>query len=145
MISLGVHSHFLSSSLQAVIALRLVRTLCPKCKVPFPLGDMPLTFDEVRPWLEPGQGEFLFGAKGCAECYQSGYAGRTGVFELLRLTRDLRRLIAEGRSTREFRQKAVEEGLLELRRAALLKVARGETNAEEVLRTIPSEDLGLED
>lgn len=145
MISLGVHPHFLSSSLQAVIALRLVRTLCPKCKVAFPLGEMPQTFDEVRSWLEPGQGENIYGAKGCPECYQTGYAGRTGVFELLRMTRDLRRLIAEGRPAREFRQKAVEEGLLELRRAALLKVARGETNAEEVLRTIPSEDLGLDD
>ena len=62
-----------------------------------------------------------------------------------RTGRELRRLIADGRPTRELRQKAVQEGLLELRRAALLKVARGETNAEEVLRTIPAEDLGLDD
>jgi type II secretory ATPase GspE/PulE/Tfp pilus assembly ATPase PilB-like protein len=145
MLSLDVHPHFLSSSLQSVIAQRLVRTLCPKCKVPFKIDDCLQTFDEVRTWLEPGQGEHLYGAQGCPDCYQSGYAGRTGVFETLRLTRDLRRLIGDGRPMREFRQKAVEEGLLELRRAALLKVARGETNAEEVLRTIPSEDLGLDD
>jgi type II secretory ATPase GspE/PulE/Tfp pilus assembly ATPase PilB-like protein len=145
MLSLEAHPHFLSSSLQGVIAQRLVRTLCPKCKVPFELGDAPATFDEVRSWLEPGQGEYLYGAKGCGNCYQSGYAGRTGVFEVLRITRDLRRLVAEGRPTREFRQAALQEGLLELRRASLLKVARGETNAEEVLRTIPSEELGLED
>jgi type II secretory ATPase GspE/PulE/Tfp pilus assembly ATPase PilB-like protein len=61
------------------------------------------------------------------------------------MTRELRRLIADGRSNREFREKALQGGLLDLRRAALLKVARGETNAEEVLRTIPSEDLGLDD
>ena len=145
MLSLGAHPHFLSNSLQGVIAQRLVRTLCPECKVPFDLGEMPQTFEEVRPWLEPGEGQYLYGARGCPKCFQTGYAGRTGVFEVLRMTRELRRLIADGRPAREIRQKAVEEGLLDLRRAALLKVARGETNAEEVLRTIPSEELGLDD
>jgi len=144
MVSLGAHPHFLSSSLQGVIAQRLVRTLCGKCKVPFELHETPQTFDEVRAWLEPGQGEHLYGAKGCPSCYQSGYAGRTGVFEVLRMTRELRRLVADGRPSREFRQIAMQDGFLELRRAALLKVARGETNAEEVLRTIPSEELGLD-
>jgi general secretion pathway protein E len=144
MLSLGAHPHFLSSSLQGVIAQRLVRTLCGKCKVPFELSETPQTFDEVRAWLEPGQGEHLYAAKGCPSCYQSGYAGRTGVFEVLRLTRELRRLVAEGRPSRELRQIAVQDGFLELRRAALLKVARGETNAEEVVRTIPSEELGLD-
>ena len=105
----------------------------PQVQGPLRRSETPQTFDEVRPWLEPGEGRTLFGAQGCAECYQTGYSGRTGVFEVLRMTRELRRLIAEGRPTREFRQKAVQEGLLELRRAALLKVARGETNAEEVL------------
>jgi type II secretory ATPase GspE/PulE/Tfp pilus assembly ATPase PilB-like protein len=145
MLSLGAHPHFLSSSLQGVIAQRLVRTLCPKCKISFELSETPHTFDEVRAWLEPGQGQHLYGARGCSECFQTGYTGRTGVFEVVRMVRELRRLIAEGRPTREFRQAAVKEGLLELRLAALLKVARGDTNAEEVLRTIPSEDLGLED
>lgn len=109
------------------------------------MSDATPMFDEVRPWLEPGQGTQLFNAKGCSECFQTGYSGRTGVFEVLRTTRELRRLVAEGRPTRELRLKALEQGLLDLRRAALLKVARGETNAEEILRTIPSEELGLED
>jgi type II secretory ATPase GspE/PulE/Tfp pilus assembly ATPase PilB-like protein len=109
------------------------------------MSDAAGMFDEVRPWLEPGQGTQLFNAKGCSECFQTGYAGRTGVFEVLRITRELKRLVADGRPTRELRLKALEQGLLDLRRAALLKVARGETNAEEILRTIPSEELGLED
>jgi type II secretory ATPase GspE/PulE/Tfp pilus assembly ATPase PilB-like protein len=145
MLSLGVHSHFFSSSLQGVIAQRLVRTLCPKCKVAFPLDKAPHVFDEIRSWLLPGEGQNLFEAKGCLQCFQTGYAGRTGVFETLRITRELRRVIAESPPARELRQKAVGAGLLELRCAALLKVACGETNAEEVLRTIPTEDLGLED
>jgi type II secretory ATPase GspE/PulE/Tfp pilus assembly ATPase PilB-like protein len=145
MLSLDVHPHFLSSSLQGIIAQRLVRTLCPKCKAAYPIDETPHVFEEVRSWLSAGEGQNLFGARGCADCYQTGYAGRTGVFEVLKITRELRRAIAEACPARELRQKAVEGGLLELRRAALLKVARGETNAEEVLRCIPTEELGLEE
>jgi type II secretory ATPase GspE/PulE/Tfp pilus assembly ATPase PilB-like protein len=145
MLSLGAHPHFLSSSLLGVIAQRLVRGLCPKCKVRIDIGDVPGTFDEVRPWLQPGEGEALYAAKGCPECHQTGYTSRTGVFEVLRISRELRHLIAEGQPTRVLRQKAVEEGLIELRKSALLKVARGETSAEEVLRAIPSEYLGIDE
>lgn len=145
MVSLGVHPHFLASSLLGVIAQRLVRTLCPHCKIPFDLTDAPPMFDEIKRWLEPGQGQVLYSAKGCKECHGTGYAARTGVFELLRVTRALRQLIVEGRPAREIRQKAVEEGLMELRQSALLKVAQGLTNAEEVVRAVPSEYLGLED
>jgi type II secretory ATPase GspE/PulE/Tfp pilus assembly ATPase PilB-like protein len=122
-----------------------VRTLCPSCKVVFELDDSVRTFDEVRDWLEPGEGHALHGARGCLDCLQSGYAGRTGVFELLRITRELRPLIAEQRTTNEIRDSAVRAGVLDLRRAALLKIARGQTNVEEVLRAIPSEDLGLDE
>jgi general secretion pathway protein E len=145
LLGLGASAHFLSSSLQGVIAQRLVRTLCARCKVTFELDDAPRTFDEVRDWLEPGEGRALHGARGCRDCLHTGYAGRTGVFEVLRITRELRPLIAEGRPTGELRAKALQAGLLDLRRAALLRVARGQTNVEEVLRAIPPEDLGLDE
>ena len=145
LLGLGANPHFLSSSLQGVVAQRLVRTLCASCKVAFELDDSPRTFDEFREWLEPGEGRALHGARGCHDCLQTGYSGRTGVFEVLRITRELRPLIALGRPTGELRDKALQAGLLDLRRAALLKVARGQTNAEEVLRAIPPEDLGLDE
>jgi type II secretory ATPase GspE/PulE/Tfp pilus assembly ATPase PilB-like protein len=145
LIGLGASAHFLSSSLQGVVAQRLVRTLCAKCKVAFELDESTRTFDEVRDWLVHGEGGALHGACGCPDCLQTGYAGRTGVFEVLRITRELRPLIAQGRPTGELRDKALRIGLLDLRRAALLKVARGQTNAEEVLRAIPPEDLGLDE
>jgi type II secretory ATPase GspE/PulE/Tfp pilus assembly ATPase PilB-like protein len=145
LLALGVSPHFLSGALNGVIAQRLVRTLCPNCKVPFELDEAPGAFEEVRAWLEPGEGRCLFGARGCAECLGTGYSGRTGVFEVLRINRELRRLIADGRPTGELRDAALRAGLLDLRRAALLKLARGQTNAEEVLRTIPPEDLGLDE
>ena len=69
----------------------------------FELDDSPRTFDEVRDWLEPGEGRALHGARGCLDCLQTGYSGRTGVFEVLRITRELRPLIAAGRPTGELR------------------------------------------
>ena len=143
--SLGVHSHFLSTSLRGVLAQRLVRTFCMKCRRAFDLGDAPHTFDEVKQWLAPGEGKTLYAPGGCEACAMEGYAGRTGVFEVMPITRNIRNLISDGKPARDIRAKAVEEGMLEFRHAALLKVAKGETSTEEVFRVIPSEHLLLED
>jgi type II secretory ATPase GspE/PulE/Tfp pilus assembly ATPase PilB-like protein len=145
LLGLGANPHFLSSSLQGVIAQRLVRTLCASCKMAYELEDPPRAFDEVREWLEPGEGRMLHGARGCTDCLQTGYSGRIGVFQVLRITRELRPLIAERRPTSELRETASQSGVVDLRRAALPRVARGHTSAEEVLRAIPPEDLGLDD
>jgi type II secretory ATPase GspE/PulE/Tfp pilus assembly ATPase PilB-like protein len=141
MLRLGVHSHFLSSSLLGVIAQRLMRTLCPKCKVAFDMKHAPHTFEEVQSWLEPGQGENIYGPKGCRECYMTGYSGRTGVFEVLSISGAIRKLIDDKASTHVIRKQAIDEGLIELRQSALLKVAQGETSIEEVIRVVPSEYL----
>jgi type II secretory ATPase GspE/PulE/Tfp pilus assembly ATPase PilB-like protein len=143
MISLGVHPHFLSSSLRGVMAQRLVRTLCPKCKEPFDLSYAPQTFDEVKPFLEPGEGGSLFVARGCNECLQTGYAARTGIFETLPITAPIRQMILDREPTQVIRDKGLEEGLIEMRQVALVKVARGMTTVEELLRVIPVEFLGL--
>jgi type II secretory ATPase GspE/PulE/Tfp pilus assembly ATPase PilB-like protein len=145
LLGLGGHAHFLASSLLGVVAQRLVRTLCPHCKTAFDVSMMPNTFDEVRQWLEPGQGQSLYGAKGCSTCLMLGYAGQTGVFEVLHVSKEMRRLIADRRPTAAIRQKAIEEGTIEFRHTALLKVAQGQTSVEEVLRAIPTEHLGLEE
>jgi type II secretory ATPase GspE/PulE/Tfp pilus assembly ATPase PilB-like protein len=142
--SLGVHPHFLSTSLRGCISQRLVRTLCPACKVTFDLTYAPHTFDEVRPWLGNDEGKVLFAPKGCPQCQMTGYSGRIGIFEVLPVTKEIRGLIAENRPTREIRTEAVREKMLEFRQAALLKVAKGITSTEEVFRVIPSEHL-LED
>jgi type II secretory ATPase GspE/PulE/Tfp pilus assembly ATPase PilB-like protein len=138
---LGVHPHFLSTSLRGVISQRLVRTLCEQCKTSIDLAFAPHTFDDIRPWLSPEEGKVLFAPKGCAACQMMGYAGRTGVFEILRVTRRVRDLIADGRPTGEIRQAALADKMLEFRQSALLKVARGVTSTEEVFRVIPSEHL----
>jgi type II secretory ATPase GspE/PulE/Tfp pilus assembly ATPase PilB-like protein len=145
MLALGVHPHFLSSSLLGAVAQRLIRTLCPKCKMSFDISDSPQTFEEVRKWLDPDEGKVIYGPKGCPECRMLGYSGRSGLFEVLSVSRNIRKMILEKQPTQVIRQKAIEEGMLEFRHAALLKVARGQTSIEEVFRVVPTEYLGLDD
>src|SRR5262249_34061066 len=97
--------------------------------------------EDVRPYLGPGEGYRMFGPKGCPECRALGYTGRTGVFEVLKISPALRQMILERGSTPVIRRKAIEEGLMECRLSALLKVARGETSMEEVVPVIPTEYL----
>jgi type II secretory ATPase GspE/PulE/Tfp pilus assembly ATPase PilB-like protein len=144
MLSLGVHPHFLASSLLGCIAQRLLRTLCPTCKVAYELTDAQ-TFDEVRRWLEPGDGQVLYGPGACEDCRMTGYTYRTGVFEVLTVSRDLRKLIMAREPLQAIRQKAIEEGTIEFRQAALMKVAKGKTTVEEVFRVVPTEYLGVEE
>jgi general secretion pathway protein E len=144
MLSLGVHPHFLAGSLRGVVAQRLLRTLCASCRVGFDLSMAPLTFEEVQPWLEPGQGTTLYAAKGCAQCRMTGYVARTGVFEIMTISKEMRKLIMERQPTQILRAQGMQDGVVEIRQAALLSVARGETTTEEVLRVIPPEYLGLE-
>jgi len=143
--ALGVNPHFLSTALRGVIAQRLVRTLCPKCRMSFDLSDAPHTFDEVRPWLGADEGNTLYAPRGCDACANLGYAGRTGVFEVMTISKTIRNLISDGTPTRQIHDQAMKENMLDFRQAALLKVARGLTSTEEVFRVIPTEHLLLDD
>jgi type II secretory ATPase GspE/PulE/Tfp pilus assembly ATPase PilB-like protein len=145
MLTFGVHPYQLASCLLGCIAQRLVRTLDPKTRVPYDMSMAPGIFDEVKHWLAPGEGETIYGP--CQDEHGStrGYSSRTGVFEVMPVTRDLRGLIMQQQPTGVVRRKAIDEGMIEMRQAALLKVARGETSVEEVFRAIPSEYLNLAD
>jgi type II secretory ATPase GspE/PulE/Tfp pilus assembly ATPase PilB-like protein len=144
MLGLGVHPPFLASSLQGALVQRLVRNLCPQCKVPFDSVDSAM-FDEVRPWLASNEGRQFYGPSKCSQCRMEGYGSRSGIFELLTVSKPIRKLIQEKQSMAAIRQKAVEEGMIPFRQAALLKVARGETSIDEVFRAIPSEYLDDEE
>ena len=144
MLNLGVHPHFLASSLLGVVSQRLVRTLCPECRVRIDLDVAPDTFKEVQRYLDPGQGDCMYGARGCAGCRQIGFVSRTGVFEVLTVSPAIRRLILDRQPTQVINKKAVEEGLIPFRLSALLRVAQGVTSIEDVFRAVPSEHLGLD-
>ena len=145
MLALGTSPFFLSSCLLGVVAQRLVRTLCPSCRVSYDVSESPQTFEEVRPLLKEGEGTNIYGPSGCPECFQQGYAGRTGLFEVMTMNQEIRRLVAASRPAAEIQQAAVKTGMTEFHRSALLKVAQGVTSTEEILRDVPAEHLGLED
>lgn len=141
MINLGAHPHFLAAGLRCVVGQRLVRTLCPNCREAFSLDEAPHTFDDVRKWLGPDEGRTLHIARGCDNCGKTGYAGRTGVFEVMVVNRDLRQMITETRPVRELAEAAIACGMIPMGRAAMLQVARGITSTEEIFRTVPSEQV----
>lgn len=138
MLSLGVSGYFLCTSLVAVIAQRLIRTLNPKTAVPLDLSFAPRTFEEVAPWLADAPPRVF--APGSSPDGADGYAGRSGVFEILRPSSTLRQLIAEERPASVLFEQAVKDGMLDFRKAALLKVAMGLTTFDELQRIVPASD-----
>jgi len=144
MAALGTNRYFLSNCLLGVVAQRLVRTLCPKCRVAYDISESPETFADVQSFLEPGFGTFIFGPGSCEACLHQGYAGRTAVVELMVFNRALRQLVANGCSSEELQTFAIQQGMLEFRRSALVKVAMGVTSTEEIMRELPTDQLGLD-
>jgi type II secretory ATPase GspE/PulE/Tfp pilus assembly ATPase PilB-like protein len=145
MLALGTPPHFLATSLLGVVSQRLVRTLCPACRVAIDIEGAPQIFGDVRGFLDPDEPITMFAPSGCETCLQQGYVSRAGVFEVMAMSTRLRRLVAAGAPAREINEMAIEEGMIELRQAALLHVARGVTSIEEIFRAVPTEYLGLDD
>jgi len=141
MSALGVHPHFLSTSLLGVVSQRLVRTLCENCRQQADMGEDFGTFDEVRPLLTESEGRTIYAPGGCDECHHSGYTGRVGVFEVMQVSPGVRKLILEQRPAREVEAQAIADGMVEFRRSALVRVAEGKTSSEEIIRVVPTEYL----
>jgi type II secretory ATPase GspE/PulE/Tfp pilus assembly ATPase PilB-like protein len=145
MLALQSQAYFLSGCLLGVVAQRLLRTLCPNCRNEYELDDSAQTFQEIEPLLGEGEGKSFYGPGSCDECFHVGYSGRTGLFEIMTVNQEIRRLIADSASSQEIQEAAVRSGMVVFRHGALLKVAQGITSTEEVLRDVPAEQLGLED
>ena len=137
LLALGVAPHFLATSLLGIVSQRLARTLCNECKIPLDVSRSKV-FGSVEQWLDKKQGKQIFAAGGCDHC-QNGYRARSGVFEVLRMTGELRKMVSKGRTAREIQVEAIRQGMLDLRRSALLKVADGVTTTDELARLIPAE------
>ena len=132
MVDMGVEPFLISSTLLGVLAQRLVRRVCLKCRTPFEpsesqLNNMNLSAHDV------GDKMFYYG-RGCPECNDTGYRGRKGIYELLMVNDALRNLINERAPTVVIRQKAIEFGMVTLREDGLQSIYRGETTVEEVLK-----------
>jgi type II secretory ATPase GspE/PulE/Tfp pilus assembly ATPase PilB-like protein len=144
MLAFGTNPYFFASGLLAIVAQRLVRTLCKNCRVQYDISEAPQTFKEIEELLEPGEGSVIFGPGHCDQCHGTGYDGRTGLFEIMSMTRGIRDRIAEGATRADIEDVARAAGMIEFRRAGLLKVAQGITSTEDLLRDIPAEFLGAD-
>ena len=141
MLGLGVSAQALSFSLRCVVSQRLARTLCTQCRRAFPVDDLPHLFNDVAQLLASDQGKALYAPSGCETCHQTGYTGRSGIFEIMPVTGAVRAAIAQGSSATKIQKAAVDAGMLTFRQAALLKVATGATSTEELFRVLPAENL----
>jgi general secretion pathway protein E len=131
LLDLGVDAFLIASTLSGVIAQRLVRLVCDRCR-----SDRPLTADEMAALGLPAGGgpvPIVGHGEGCPTCRGTGRYGRTGVFEILRVTERIRRLIGAREPAAEIARQARLEGMTTLRESALLKLARGQIPVEEVL------------
>lgn len=138
LLDLGVPGYLLNSTLLGVMAQRLVRTLCPHCKKPQDMteADIAAWDGMVAPWKSKRPTK-LYQPVGCLECRMTGYLGRVGLYEILMLSPEIRKLIGDAADLDTLRAQAVREGLRPLRLAGAMKVAQGLTTIEEVLKVAP--------
>jgi general secretion pathway protein E len=135
LIDLGVEPFLISSALVGVVSQRLVRRVCSHCRA---LADVP---PEEASAYEEEMGEKpdkLYYGSGCNFCANTGYSGRTGVYEVMPLSEEVRRLLLKGAGSADIKAQALSEGMTTMRRSAMLKVQQGVTTPLEVIRNVYS-------
>jgi type IV pilus assembly protein PilB len=132
LIDMGVERFLVASSVNLIMAQRLMRKICPKCREEVKVHPEALREIGISP--EQSAGKVYYHGRGCMECNNSGYKGRTGIYEVTPITTAMRVLILENASMKEIEDLAVKEGMLTLRMGAIKKFEEGMTTIEEVLR-----------
>jgi type IV pilus assembly protein PilB len=132
LMNMGIEPFLVATSVNLICAQRLVRRICANCKEevevpPQVLLDAGFAEEELKTTK-------IYHGKGCSVCNKGGYKGRTGLYEVMEINDELRELILVGASALELKKKAVEQGMLTLRRSGLVKIAAGMTTMDEVLR-----------
>ena len=134
LVDLGVETFLLTATIEAIVAQRLVRRVCVKCKEPYTPNEEQLMELALRPSDVEGKLFFRGRGKGCDYCRRSGYKGRKGLFEILVMDDDIRELVMKQASTSILRQEARKRGMRTLREAGLMAIYNGETTIDEVVR-----------
>ena len=129
LIDMGVEPFLASSTVEGVMAQRLVRRLCEECREPYKPEESEMPADFPRPLPE-----VLYRPVGCRTCRETGFSGRTGIFELLRTDEGVRELCVERASSNRIRKHGLENGMTTLRQSGWEKVAAGITDVEEIAR-----------
>ena len=139
LLDLGVPYYLIQATVLGVMAQRLIRTLCPKCKQPAGLREEDETAwnSMVAPW-KSAKPATLYRPVGCLDCRRTGYQGRMGLYEVLLMSPEIRKRITEHTDIASVREQALREGMKSLRISGAKKVAAGLTTIEEVLKVTPS-------
>ncbi len=138
LLDLGVPPFLLNAALLGVMAQRLVRTLCTKCRK---LGDLdPAHWQALVSPMKIRGPEQVYGAVGCDECRNTGFFGRVGIYEVLTMSDRIRRLVVPAADLRKIRAQALKEGMRPLRISGAEKVQGGLTTPEEVFTVVPTEE-----
>ena len=135
LLDLGVPHYLIQSTLTGVVAQRLIRTLCPHCKVETAL-DVRAWDALVHHWRLPTPAH-AYSPKGCLECRNTGFLGRTGIYEMMRISPHLRQMILPTMDLGKFGETALAEGMRPLRVSAAAQVARGVTTIAEIIGVLP--------
>jgi type IV pilus assembly protein PilB len=143
MINMGVEPFLITSSLICIVAQRLLRRICAKCKEPVEIPDV--LYDRLCIGkIVPGKDRKFFKAKGCQHCYNTGYSGRVGITEILILTPKIKELVLAGAAEIEMKNVARKEGMVTMREDGIIKACQGYTTLEEVVRvTAPDEEQAV--
>lgn len=135
LVDMGIEPFLVSSSVMGVLAQRLVRVICPKCKEEIKVSDAML--EDLR--LERKENMRFYKGKGCPKCKDAGYAGRTGIYELLTVGDAIKKLIIAKASTDDIKKQALASGMKTLHDDGIEKALAGVTSVEEVLRVTREE------
>jgi type IV pilus assembly protein PilB len=135
-IHMGVDTYSFISSLNCIIAQRLVRVLCPECRCSQVLSSQDLEFNRIK---REDVGSSTYQAKGCQECSEIGYSGRTAIGEILELTDEIKEMILEKKPTSEIKKVAMQNGMIPIRKNGLEKVRDGITSLMELNRVTVKE------
>jgi len=132
LMNMGIEPFLVATSVNLICAQRLVRRICSNCKEELEVPEQALIDAGYSP--EEVKTTKIYHGKGCSTCNKGGYKGRTGLYEVMEINDEMRELILVGASALELKKKAIELGMITLRRSGLIKVALGQTTMEEVLR-----------
>jgi type IV pilus assembly protein PilB len=130
--NMGIEPFLVATSVNLICAQRLVRRICQNCKIQVDVPEQAMLDAGFTP--EEVKTTKISVGKGCATCNKTGYKGRVGLYEVMEINDELRELILVGASAIELKKKALDQGMIMLRRSGLTKVALGMTTLEEVLR-----------
>ncbi len=139
LIDMGIEPFLVASSVNLILAQRLVRRVCAVCRRPTKITDEIL--DELQMDKSLLEGANIVEGEGCVECNNTGYRGRAGIYEVLNISPAIRDLILQRGSSIDLKRLAVKEGMLTLRRDAIMKLRRGVTSVEEVLKESAADKL----